>query len=87
MSAQNQDRSPIYVLFLPRPVIWNVVLLELLGDVIRRRHVGSAVAKNHGQFPGPSEKTRKHLLLPHVITRQAYDGDKQKRKIEHRISP
>jgi len=87
MSAQNQGRPPIYVLLLPRPVIWNVVLLEFLGDVIRRWHVGSAVANGHGQFPGPSEKTWKHSLLPHVITRQAYDGDKQKREIEHRISP
>ena len=44
MSAQNQYRSPICVLFLPRPVIWNVVLLELLSNMIRRWNVGSTVA-------------------------------------------
>jgi len=57
MSAQNQDWFPIYVLLLPRPVIWNVVLLELLGNVVRRWHIGSAVAKDHDQPSGPSRQT------------------------------
>jgi hypothetical protein len=51
MSMQSQDWSPIYVLLLPRSVIWNVVLLELLSNMVRRWHVGSAVAEDHGQFP------------------------------------
>jgi len=56
MSAQNQDWPPIYVLFLPRPVIRNVVLLKFLGDVVRRWHIGSAVAKNRARLSGPSNQ-------------------------------
>ena len=61
MSTQNQDWLPIYVLLLSRPVIWDVVLLELLGNVVRRRHVSSAVAKDHGQPSGPSRTDMKAL--------------------------
>ena len=65
----------MYVLFLPGSVIWNVVLLELLSDMVRRWHVGSAVAENRGQLLGFLKQTWKDLLLPHVVTRQTHNGD------------
>ena len=50
MSAQSPNRIPIYALLLPRPVVWDVVLLELLGNMVRCWHVGSAITEDRGQL-------------------------------------
>ena len=78
MNMGNQGWFQIHVLLLPWSVIWNVVLLELLSNMVRRWHICSAVAEDHCQLPDLSKQAWEHLLLPHVVTRQAYDRNEQK---------
>jgi hypothetical protein len=87
VSVQSQSWFPLHVLFLSRPVVWDVVLLELLSNMVRRWRVGAAVAGDRGQLPNLSKQTRKHSLLPHVVTRQTHDRNQQKGEVEYRIPP